>query len=250
MRENWFGASHAFAAVMKSQWIEFISSYCDSWCERCAFTERCSHFAMHSAITMCDGDVEAALQLTFGEPRRPDGVQRPPAHQRIADILGHADPTPKELAAIGREVEARQERMRRLPLAEASLDYAIGARRWLDAQGRRRETSEAAVAGAMEIVSWDASLIHAKIMRALNGRDEQTNGGARGAKKAVQSDWNGSAKVALLSLERSAVAWQTIAGSTTAEAAGALMDAAARLRSALLDDFPRAREFRRPGFDR
>jgi hypothetical protein len=45
----------------------------------------------------------------------------------------------------------------------------------------------------------------------------------------VQSDWNGSAKVALISVERSETAWQTIAAPSWA--------------------FPRAKEFVRPGFD-
>jgi hypothetical protein len=29
--------------------IDFISAYCDRWCERCAFTERCSVFAVKVA---------------------------------------------------------------------------------------------------------------------------------------------------------------------------------------------------------
>jgi hypothetical protein len=28
---------------MPRLYIDLISSYCDSWCERCALTERCSH---------------------------------------------------------------------------------------------------------------------------------------------------------------------------------------------------------------
>jgi hypothetical protein len=34
--------------------IDFISAYCDSWCERCAYTTRCSAFAVRVATAMCD----------------------------------------------------------------------------------------------------------------------------------------------------------------------------------------------------
>jgi hypothetical protein len=70
-----------------------------------------------------------------------------------------------------------------------------------------------------------------------------------GEKSAVQSDWNGSAKVALLSSERSHRAWRTIAMLTGNEAAGVLADTLAQLKAELLKEFPRAMKFRRPGFD-
>ena len=125
---------------MKPLWIEFISAYCDRWCERCAFTERCSSFAVQSAIAMCDGDAKAALELTFGDPATPQGF--------------------------------------------------------------------------------------------------------------LQSDWNGSAKVALLSIERSEAACRSVAAATKAEAAAVLAETLARLGAEVKKEFPRATEFRRPGFDR
>jgi hypothetical protein len=35
--------------------IDFISEYCDRWCERCAFTSRCSAYAVQIATAMCEG---------------------------------------------------------------------------------------------------------------------------------------------------------------------------------------------------
>ena len=49
---------------MNTDRIDFISAYCDSWCERCAFTTRCSHYAVKVATEMCDGDFAAAIELT------------------------------------------------------------------------------------------------------------------------------------------------------------------------------------------
>ena len=85
-------------------------------------------------------------------------------------------------------------------------------------------------------------------MRALDGRDECPNGQPFW-KSAVQSDWNGSAKVALISIERSESAWRVVASAMGDEAASVLADSLGALRSAMDKEFPRAMEFRRPGFD-
>ena len=234
---------------MKGQWIEFISAYCDSWCERCAFTDRCSHFAMQSAIAMCDGNAEAALELTFGPARSPGGPPQKTLQERMADVMADFEPSEKELDEIGREMDAREERIRKCAVAEASLDYAVAARRWLDAHEGSAPASDPGVREAVEVIGWDSHLIHVTIMRALSGRDEYPNG-APFEKSAVQSDWNGSAKVALLSIERSHAAWRTIAALMADEPARVLGDQLAQLRVDLLKEFPQAMKFRRPGFDR
>jgi hypothetical protein len=52
---------------MKFGRIDFISDYCDRWCERCAFTTRCSSYAVRAATAMCDGcqrEIEMSPFLT------------------------------------------------------------------------------------------------------------------------------------------------------------------------------------------
>lgn len=65
----------------------------------------------------------------------------------------------------------------------------------------------------------------------------------------MQNDCNGSAKVALISIERSHHAWCVVADAARDTAAAALAGRAAALRSITLDAFPRAMAFVRPGFD-
>jgi hypothetical protein len=88
----------------------------------------------------------------------------------------------------------------------------------------------------------------AKLHRALTGRDECLNDGD-GDDHPVQNDWNGSAKVASISIERSAEAWRLIAAVTGDEAAAALADSLVKLRDAVRRAFPDAQSFIRPGFD-
>lgn len=230
---------------MSRNYIDFISAYCDSWCERCAFTQRCSHFAVTSALAMCDRDISAAIELAIGPARVPGAAPQKTLEERMADRLGdYEEPTKQELDEIGRELDERDGRTRRHPLAESSKDYSVATHRWLDA------APQFGIAGtdALAVVQWDQFLIHVKIVRALNGRDEYP-GGAPFERGAVQSDWNGSAKVALISIERSERAWREIAAALHDEAATVLADSLATLRSAMTAEFPRAMEFRRPGFD-
>lgn len=234
---------------MPQRYIDFISAYCDSWCERCAFTERCSHFAVKSAIAMCDGNFDAAMELAIGPPRSPRGEQRKSIAERMADAFdGYEEPTQKELDEIGRELDERRRRIERIPIAEASLDYAVATHRWLDAHNRCENHPDARVRAAIETISWDSHLIYVKIMRALDGRDECPNGEPFW-KSAEQSDWNGSAKVALISIERSEPAWRVVAGATTDEAAVVIADSLAALRLEVTREFPHAMTFKRPGFD-
>ena len=67
---------------MPRPYIDFISAYCDRWCERCAFTERCSQFAVSVARTMCDGDFNAAIELAIGAPRVPREPPQPSLEER------------------------------------------------------------------------------------------------------------------------------------------------------------------------
>lgn len=233
---------------MSRRYIDFISAYCDSWCERCHLTERCSHFALTSALAMCDGNYTAATELAIGPARVPGARPQATLEERMAEALVDFEPSEKELDEIGRELAERERRVERFEIAQASHDYAIGSHRWLMERHHCNGHRDPAVLEAIATVGWDSFLIHVKIKRALNGRDEYPSG-APFEKSAVQSDWNGSAKVALLSVERSEPAWRILAATLTDEAAGVLADALAGLRRGLNQEFPRAMEFRRPGFD-
>ena len=59
---------------MNSDRIDFISAYCDRWCERCAFTSRCSAFAVRAAEAMC-GSFAEALELAVGARRRMEAAE-------------------------------------------------------------------------------------------------------------------------------------------------------------------------------
>lgn len=237
----------SYARHMSMERIDFIDAYCDYWCERCRFTMRCAGFDRHVAIAMCDGDADAAFELALP---RPDPVQvegkEPPAWR--VQLLEH-QPTDSEIAETSRQLEARNRRVRESELSKSSSDYMIASHRWFEAHEERvRSGADPIVVEALEVVHWDSSLISAKLYRAMSGREDFRDG-EDVEESPVQNDWNGSAKVAILSLTRSTAAWRVIATATADSGAAALGKSAARLLEMTRAEFPRAMDFVRPGFD-
>ena len=91
----------------------------------------------------------------------------------------------------------------------------------------------------------DSTFVTVKLHRALDGR-ERSRGGEEDDDDPVQ---NGSAKTALISLERSEAAWRVVADATGAETPAMLADELRNLRREVEATFPKAWSFVRPGFD-
>ena len=233
---------------MRGQYIDFISSYCDRWCERCPFTERCSAHAVEIAMQMC-GDFGEAVELAVGAPppRTADEAKR---RQKFAEeIASIPEPTAEEMKAIEREEEEREERIEETAVTTASERALLLSRRWLDeyAEGFSRDAT-APLAEALETASWDSFFIAVKLHRAQSGADEGRPPGRRG-RHQIQTDWNGSAKVALISIIRSATAWDVIAGATGDPDAAQVAHELRALQREVEKAFPQAWKFQRPGFD-
>jgi hypothetical protein len=99
-----------------------------------------------------------------------------------------------------------------IQLAELSWRYIEAARQWIDAHesALASDASDPVLHKAGAIATQHSIFFIAKVHRALHGRDRSGSIDDPWDDPA-QNDWNGSAKVALLSLQRSRMAWQTIA---------------------------------------
>jgi hypothetical protein len=229
---------------MKTDRIDFISSYCDRWCERCTFTERCSAYACDVATAMCDGDLAAGIELAVGVPQPVSGNREKTAGERFLEEF--EPPSGDELAALVREEEERSARIEATPISRLAWDYSLRSHAWLKENARTLGGADPVVREALEIVQWDSTLVSAKLHRALDGRERSQEDWDD---DPVQSDANGSAKLALIVLERSQAAWQLIADTTGAANAADLAGQTERLRCEVKAAFPSAMSFIRPGFD-
>lgn len=187
---------------------------------------------------------EAAIELAVGAP-----PPRNEARKRARELFADYDPTEQELAAIGREMEDREDLIDELSMTTDAVVMSTLASECLRRHCKPLEDHhDPGVREAFEIASWDCHLIGAKLHRALSGHNEADCEDSIET-DPIQNDWNGSAKVALLSMDRSIAAWTTIAITTADPDATAI---AHRLQALLLDverTFPHARRFVRPGFD-
>lgn len=121
----------------------------------------------------------------------------------------------------------------------------------LDTQARLGAgTPHAAAEGirdALEVVQWYLFFIDVKLSRAVSGRVDEAIEGDDG----FPSDADGSAKVALVAIDRSIGAWARLREHLEGEADPILdlLVLLEKLRRATEQEFPRARAFKRPGFD-
>lgn len=232
---------------MRSDYIAFVSEYCDRWCERCAFTSRCSAYAAEAAIAMC-GDVVEGLELAVGRPAVPFGPARP------ADRGWFIEPDVSDAGGEGAEAWERERRERSArvdnhPVVRASWAVSMLAYRWLKARAEPlRRAADLVLNEAVDVATHDAFLVTVKLTRAVDGRDASERGG-NDDEAPVQNDWNGSAKVAWICLERSVEAWRVIAQASGDEAAREIADQMDALRRDVEEAFPSAHAFVRPGFD-
>jgi hypothetical protein len=228
---------------MRTDRIDFISAYCDRWCERCAFTSRCSAFAANAAIAMC-GDAREGLELALGVPRAAEPDAAPPGPPEWLRDFDQTPPSEEEMAQWRKEEDARDARVDATAAMKLAEAYSRLAWRWLEAEQETwGPSTDPIVREALEVISWDHILISAKINRALSSREQPFDD------DPIQNDANGSAKVALISIERSEASWRVVAQATGGELPLMMADHLAQLRAEVELEFPDARRFRRPGFD-
>jgi hypothetical protein len=100
---------------------------------------------------------------------------------------------------------------------------------------------------AFEVIRWYQYFIAAKVIRAIRGKKEEEEEGI----DEFPSDADGSAKIALIAIERSIGAWAVIPryNRLYKESVFEIIHLLDLLRQAVEETFPKARSFIRPGFD-
>ncbi len=263
----------------RRRFIAGIYNYCDYWCERCAFTRRCRNAVMGRAPERTAGGgnpifdaANAAFWDGLADTLRETAVfgRAPPGAVEAAEAGADDGPDP---AWEARE-RARGEAVRRHALSRLAGEYLKRADAWLKAAGGDLKTVAADLMDAaanpftrddveeqarqigemLEVLSWYHTLIPAKLQRAVGGLLERTETGGEHAAILADSrlnDANGSAKVALVAIERSLGAWLRLREVLPGRESEilellALLD---RMRRGIHRALPGARSFRRPGFD-
>ena len=268
--------------------ISGIYNYCDRWCERCAFTSRCLLYATEQADPDANDpetrditnekfwrklhDIFSETATMISEWAAEAGVD-----------LNSVDVT-AEMADHEREMEAAEQD----ELSEQARHYAKTVENWFgnefvtdedlhdDVMSAAKPFSEdLTVSDATEIIQWYQFFISVKLIRALHNppgvdeesddddllsfdftatdetdEDEEVDYDAVVA-RANRMDSNGSAKVALVAIDRSMAGWRSLqlALPEKAHTINPILVELDRLRRSTEKRFPRARDFIRPGLD-
>jgi hypothetical protein len=235
----------------EKRFIPGIYNYCDRWCERCPQTSRCLNFTIS--------------EEEFSDPEARD-IRNEAFWNKLSGILGETLELLKESAKEwGIELEALDsiDDIENIKAKDAAAENHLVCRAakkysgWVEEWFRGRETlffemAAAAREGvsleeAIEVIRWYQYFICAKVMRAVRGKIEEEEERC----DEVASDSDGSAKIALIGIDRSIAAWAVIQHYIT-DCNKEVIDIIAfldGLRQVVEETFPSARSFIRPGFD-
>lgn len=230
------------------KFIPGIYNYCDRWCARCPLTHRCLNFAMDQE-EFPDTESRDIRQEAFWKKMGEILVQTQKLLERKAKELGLKL---EELAPENDEssLHHQHEAVEHHVLSRAARAYSEKVTDWIATRENiLKEAGVFAYAGiqlseALEVIHWYQYFIPAKIARALYGLLEEDD-------DDLIQDADGSAKVALIAIDRSLAAWSVIwhFNRFLAESVAEFISFLTVLRQAVEETFPQARYFKRPGFD-
>jgi hypothetical protein len=233
------------------RFIAGIYNYCDRWCKRCPQTLRCLNFSIS--------------EEEFSDPEARD-IRNEAFWKKLSGILGEALELLREsakewgieLETLGsiedeENIKAKDVASENHLLCRAAKRYSERVEDWF----RERETLFFEIAAAaregvsfeeaIEVIRWYQYFICAKVMRAVRGNIEEKEERC----DEFASDSDGSAKIALIAIDRSIAAWAVIQHYMT-DYGQEVIDIIAfldGLGQAIEETFPNARSFIRPGFD-
>lgn len=225
---------------VRDGFIVGIFNYCDRWCETCAFTSRCRLFADQAE---CEARTDPLMKEIVDAPPLPQDIPPPPPRW-MEELIQEMNSAAAD-ALEDEDVSTYQPKMaaEHEPIQARAHAYGGHTGAWLQAYGghHARDPKD-----PLAVIGWFRHLISSKIFRALTGLHDDDP-----RERDWPADHDGSAKVALLGIERSHAAWlQLVAeGRATAVSAEPFIADLVWLGEQLERTFPHARAFVRPGFD-
>ena len=245
--------------------IPGIYNYCDRWCEHCQFTSRCMNFALS--------------EEQFDDPQAHD-IKNEAFWQELQEVFQVTLEMLKETAKEQGidldclDLHAKVEENKKLDdiaqnhgCAHSAKAYAEMVKNWFDSSKDLFEekaddlslkarlelpnsdtVKEAAgLKDTVDIIRWYQHFIYVKLLRAVRGSMEKSSLSL----DEFPKDSVGSAKVALIAMDRSIAAWGQMS-TYFPQCRDDILDILVhldRLRRKTEEIFPNARAFIRPGFD-
>jgi len=231
-----------------------IHNYCDRWCERCDFTDKCRVFDMEDEMRKMlekgDNDMISDDEDETDKPEEEDEDD----DTDLIDEMEYFDEFDDDFDSDADDFFSAHQKADRHPMIQIAYAYSLSSLNWLIQREKELENGFTAqlalgfaddVLEAEEVMSWYQTFIYAKLKRALSGYYEMEDF------EDADYDMNGSAKVALIGIDRSIDAATTLLRHLKEhrEKIKTFRDQLEKIRTMAEELFPDARSFIRPGFD-
>lgn len=240
--------------MSEEKYISEIHNYCDRWCERCAFTTRCRVFATESesaANGIDTPDLMDQLRNTFENTLEMLQDLMEKLEEAAEEALDDQEGLEQESAEDESDIQGTWY----IEYAHA-VDYFFRSNEGFF-RGQELKLEELVEMGipvdveklgflheALHTIRWYQHFIGAKINRAVSALELDED-------KNLQSDGNGSAKVAMIAIRKSMDAWGFLASFFADKTTDIqrVVEVLSVARQKLAAAYPNWEQFHRPGFD-
>lgn len=247
------------ALAQDKKYISGIYNYCDRWCERCPQTARCLNYAMGEE-EFSDPETRDINNEAFW--KKMSEIMQSSA-EMMNDMIDSAGLDPEQLINSSDEGEQNiKEAAANHVVCRMARKYDDMAREWIEetedifvkpgeeiSQEADENPEPGSTGDTLAVILWYQNQIYIKLIRAVTGRLEEPD---TSSDENYASDSDGSAKVALIGIDRSLAAWwslnKLLPGLYTGNIRSILIHLE-QLRVNVEKTFPGARKFIRPGFD-
>ena len=251
-------ARRLLKATDKPGIIPGIHNYCDRWCSKCPFTNRCGSFSLEEEFAKDDSKNEEQIWTHLSVMLETSLELLKSKAEELGIELDDQD------MEIDPEIDIRKSRDKNPLLAEAK-NYSSLTTEWLNSNQTVLENLDTLLfengpqhqfieeycdpsfTNLIEVIAYYKDFIAVKINRAILQPQEKS----AALKELSSYDSNGSAKIALIAIDRSIGAWASILKRMPSREDELLMILVIlqKLRCNMETEFPDARNFLRPGFD-
>ena len=245
--------------------ISGIYNYCDRWCERCPFTSRCMNFAMTREYSD-DPEASDITNEKFWQSLSEIFKVTREMLEESAEEMG-IDLDAIDFEEASRDEAVKDKIVKNHECCRAAQRYYKMVDEFFESEyipslhvvdkSDAENTPElpiidkldgpATLDELVEIIFWYHHFIYVKLMRAVRG----TLGNTAEILEDFPKDSDGSAKVALIAIDRSMAAWGCVTDifPSHRQQIFSIIQHLDGLRRRVENVFPEARNFVRPGFD-
>lgn len=247
---------------MLNENIPGIYNYCDRWCERCDFTNKCLTFKSSPTVNAGDGMNEVLIQVesvfteikTFllekatelGVDFEAYFIEENKKEFERKQALLEEQLNKEDLTLIAKQFTQKLNEF----LNNESIHRAVGDTllKKVDLGIKSNENALEEVDNlkeCLDVLTWYVYFISIKIRRALHSKYEED----LDENEIYQNDGNGSAKIAFIAIEKCLAALELLFPIYEEDDTLELLALTVTLKNKLAIEFPNLHLFIRPGFD-